>query len=103
VQAIGVAVLATVLVSTISPEVRAAAELAGQTGSDPRGLCDTAANWHEGRMELSVLACYESLAGFDRAYGLTTVFALVALALGATLPGWPGPWHGRTGPPAHAA
>lgn len=96
VQAIGVAILATVLVSTLSTPMRAAAEAAragavetGFTG----GLCGSPANGPQSA--LMAEACVESLAGFAKAYGLTMVFAVLALILGSTLPGWPMAWHGR--------
>ncbi|MHB0874996.1 MAG: hypothetical protein ACYC5O_03005 [Anaerolineae bacterium] len=37
----------------------------------------------------------ESIAGFERAYRITFYAAIVALFLGALLPGWPRPWAGR--------
>jgi EmrB/QacA subfamily drug resistance transporter len=42
------------------------------------------------------LACAQSVRGFERAYLLTLYMATLALLLGAMLPGWPGPWGGRT-------
>jgi DHA2 family multidrug resistance protein len=93
VQAISVALLATVLVSTLSPSVRAAA--ARSEGTAPGGLCGPIRATSEAADRL----CAESLAGFDRAYALTAVFAVTALVLGATLPGWPGRWTGRPAPP----
>jgi hypothetical protein len=41
-------------------------------------------------------ACAQSVRGFERAYTLTLYMATLALILGAMLPGWPGPWAGRT-------
>lgn len=42
-------------------------------------------------------ACLENMKGFQSAYQLTFYFALVALILGALLPGWPFKWSGRGG------
>jgi hypothetical protein len=49
--------------------------------------------WSE--TELRV-ACDESIAGFELAYTLSFVAALVALGLAMALPGWPAAWGGRT-------
>jgi len=123
VQSIGVALLATVLASTISPEVRA---LQNQFKGKPAanihstGLCETApvsqdrsAVGSNGTGQPaqpapqpgaapqvplgSILerACRENIAGFENAYKVTFFAALIALILGSTLPGWPGKWGGR--------
>jgi hypothetical protein len=145
IQAIGVAVLATLLAGPLSPEVRAA-DRARQlaTAGEPPGLCVVSAaaaataaspsargaarpgtgSDASGRLSApsgtpadaanartdspagrsaspampeGPAACAEHLAGFSDAYMLTFVMSLVALLLGLTLPGWPGPWSGRTG------
>jgi hypothetical protein len=117
VQSIGVALLATVLASTLSPDThRLQLEIteAGLGNSDIPGLCVSSAagaasgTTAEDRIPpLAVgpardvspdraAACGESLHGFQRAYRLTFVAALFALLLGALLPGWPGRWAGRT-------
>jgi hypothetical protein len=40
-------------------------------------------------------ACQENIAGFERAYTITFYAAILALALGLMLPGWPFKWAGR--------
>ncbi|HEY1014849.1 MAG TPA: MDR family MFS transporter [Herpetosiphonaceae bacterium] len=114
VQAIGVAVLATVLASTQSPEVK---ELGQQfrnqaTASTARfGLCETPGVDPANNLPAEVLklpaaaqdrirpqiqqACAEYVAGFEKTYQLTFFVALLAVALGAFLPGWPLKWAGR--------
>lgn len=114
VQSIGVAMLATVLASTLSPQI---ATLQQQFQSVPResgapsvALCvtpftamATAASSSAGASEAFqinampslVEACKENVAGFERAYTITFYAALVALALGLMLPGWPLKWAGR--------
>jgi EmrB/QacA subfamily drug resistance transporter len=127
VQSIGVAVLATVLASALSPEVQALQQQFGsapgagngqgvalcepppiaavglgrpaQQSSQPPGLGDPP--------QLGALlkrACQENIAGFERAYKITFYAAFIALLLGLALPGWPGKWDGRQegGPPAAA-
>jgi EmrB/QacA subfamily drug resistance transporter len=122
VQAIGVAVLATVLVSTLSPEVRQAqaqAQEAQHVSNAPQpGLCEPAAvtgagvvpvasGAPAGRLaadpSLRQQACDENVAGFERTYQLTFYAALLALGLGALLPGWPFAWAGRRAADAPAA
>ncbi|MGH2514991.1 MAG: MFS transporter, partial [Ktedonobacterales bacterium] len=127
VQSIGVAVLATVLATTLSPAVKAfeaqarSAPIAVTSSASSFGICDyqsvhvptSAANVPPTGAPaasgippsvLSLLheACSQSLQGFDNAYTLTFYFARAALLLGATLPGWPGKWGGRESPDAHA-
>jgi len=123
VQAIGVAVLATVLVSTLSPEVRQAqaqAQQAQHVSNAPQpGLCEPAST--AGAIVVSApsggpperqavadpslrqQACVENVAGFERTYQLTFYAALLALGLGALLPGWPFAWAGRRAADAPAA
>jgi hypothetical protein len=48
-------------------------------------------------------ACAENVAGFERTYQLTFYAALLALGLGALLPGWPFAWAGRRAADAPAA
>lgn len=124
VQSIGVAALATVLASTISPEIR---NLQNQADAQPRpasghviGLCDLGtggqaainspvfaltADGTLGRpqgedppAQMLQRACSENIAGFERAYTVTFYAALLALVLGMMLPGWPAPWSGRQSP-----
>jgi DHA2 family multidrug resistance protein len=123
VQAIGVAVLATVLASTLSPQVKALqnqfiqASPATASAQAP-GLCEPGtgaaapagapapAQMAQDNPGGSLLqrACQENVAGFERSYRLTFYAALIALVLGALLPGWPAKWHGRQmkGAPAPA-
>jgi DHA2 family multidrug resistance protein len=116
VQAIGVAVLATVLASTLSPATQALQEQAAQVPDAPAGhggLCQTAPLAYAavpgaattdnpqgpipqgGPGALLKRACSESVAGFERAYTVTFAASLLALALGLMLPGWPFKWAGR--------
>ena len=112
VQAIGIAVLATVLASTLSPQVAVLQQqffdVAPQPGVRPIALCNPASNTAAssaaaiGAMQLppnaSQLmdeACQESVAGFEQAYTVTFYAAIAALVLGLMLPGWPLKWAGR--------
>jgi EmrB/QacA subfamily drug resistance transporter len=108
VQSIGVALLATVLASAISPEVQA---LQMQLSEGPRpgnghvaGFCEpvqVASVPGQGATDPQQMGsqferiCRENIAGFERAYTVTFYAALVALVLGLLLPGWPGKWSGR--------
>jgi EmrB/QacA subfamily drug resistance transporter len=121
VQSIGVAVLATILASTLSPQVRA---LQNQFASSPRqgapvqniALCSPAASEDRSVAAVdhaalaSVLslrqpekpdagllrrACQENVDGFEKSYRLTFYASLLALVLGLFLPGWPFKWSGR--------
>jgi hypothetical protein len=40
-------------------------------------------------------ACDSSMRGFENAYRLTFFASVLALIVGAFLPGWPGKWGGR--------
>ena len=114
VQSIGVALLAAVLASTLSPATRqiqleirqtidadaptpgicthpAIAAGAAASRASPGAVRAPAA----GSAQALRMACSEGLAGFTRAYRLTLYASLLALLLGALLPGWPGPWGGR--------
>jgi DHA2 family multidrug resistance protein len=115
-QAVAVAALATVLTSTLSPEVRAMqdrlrsmpgsaveesavvlcdpATYPGQAGSPAGGGAGLAATGPDVAAMLG-RACAEQVAGFERTYLVTFVFSLLALGLGLTLPGWPGTFGGR--------
>ncbi|HEU4327706.1 MAG TPA: DHA2 family efflux MFS transporter permease subunit [Roseiflexaceae bacterium] len=120
VQSVGVAVLATVLSSSVSPATRAFQEQAQARAEDTAqanvstphfGLCETpgvpadqnlptdlraapAAAQTQARQSIQT-ACQENLIGFERAYQLTFYFALAALAISLFLPGWPLRWAGR--------
>ncbi|HEX8996954.1 MAG TPA: DHA2 family efflux MFS transporter permease subunit [Ktedonobacterales bacterium] len=120
VQSIGVAVLATVLVSTLSSQVKTLEstfqQTAGQASGNPiaaqfasKGLCGVkiptipaipgmppAASGAPTQAMVDQ-ACSESVKGYEQAYRLTFYFALLAVALGALLPGWPLKWQGRRG------
>jgi EmrB/QacA subfamily drug resistance transporter len=100
VQSIGVAVLATVLAATLSPQVKNLQRTALDAGQPPQrvGLCETRVATTRAAPAAAPLlrqACAEYVRGFERAYGLTFYAALLALLLGMTLPGWPAKWHGR--------
>jgi len=118
IQSIGVAVLATVLTSTLSAPVVALqqyppAPVAGQTASSsrPLGLCEVPAVTPSGSQSpvllaslvvpalksdsIINLACQENIAGFERAYTVTFYAAVLAVVLGLLLPGWPAKWIGR--------
>jgi EmrB/QacA subfamily drug resistance transporter len=114
VQSIGVAILATVLASALSPQVRdlqrQSQEQAGpQAAAPPRfGLCETpgvpadqnvppgvpAVARPQAQQQIQT-ACHEYLDGFDRTYHVTFYFALLAILVGAFMPGWPFKWAGR--------
>jgi DHA2 family multidrug resistance protein len=130
VQSIGVAVLATVLTTTLSPQIQAfenqaqSAILAASaahfglctatnlptvgapdtgstsTGGPPPGVTGQPSGQGGDPAALLRQACDESLHGFENAYQLTFYFAIVALILGALLPGWPLKWAGRQSPGA---
>ncbi len=108
VQAIGVALLATVLASTLSPQVaelqQQILDIPPQVGVPPFGVCDAPAGEpklaappqlppNAGR--LLGEACVETVGGFEQAYKVTFFASVAALVLGLMLPGWPGKWAGR--------
>ena len=117
IQAVAVAALATVLSSTLSPQVReqqdqARASGISQTAQQARfGACETpgvaaadnvpsalaqqsAAVKQQARSMFDQL-CRESIAGFERTYQITFYASIVAFLLSFFLPGWPGAWAGR--------
>ncbi|HEU5440156.1 MAG TPA: DHA2 family efflux MFS transporter permease subunit [Ktedonobacterales bacterium] len=126
VQSIGVALLATVLASALTAPVKQLQSqvpaVANATGAQPIALCAINSPADLGLpaavpgsgipggpspqqiVQLAQRACAEYLNGFDSAYTLTVYFALLAMLLGALLPGWPGRWAGRRAhqPPAEA-
>ena len=114
VQSIGVAVLATVLASTLTPQITAMQQqfldAPRQVGQAPIAVCaapaansggvSVAAAGAQGAIPPQALqmiaeACKENIAGFEKAYTITFYAAIVALVLGLMLPGWPAPWAGR--------
>jgi EmrB/QacA subfamily drug resistance transporter len=121
IQAISVAMLATILVSFLSSGAQAAAQQMqdAQTTGARFGLCETPGvatqdNLPPGTIAklasmppataeaakaqiLSVMkvTCDQSMRGFEAAYRLTFYAALGALLIVSFLPGWPGKWGGR--------
>ncbi len=109
VQAIGVALLASVVASSVSPAVRHYQSLAqderGIAGQRP-GLCQvTPTSIPEAAAATAQPiprdACEQNIRGFEHAYRITFYLALFAIFIGALLPGWPFGWVGRAGA-AHA-
>jgi EmrB/QacA subfamily drug resistance transporter len=97
-QALGVALLATVLGSAVSRDVQAMQEEQGRESlaGAPAGLCGDAGREHSQVPDVRrQKACEENLQGLRRAYMVTFYAALVALVMGAFLPGWPSKWTGR--------
>ena len=114
VQSVGVALLATILASTLSPQVSALqqqfTEMPKQNGATI-AICDvnpnsggamasSASGGAPAQLPASAIpliaeACKENVAGFEKAYQFTYYAAFVALALGLMLPGWPLKWAGR--------
>jgi DHA2 family multidrug resistance protein len=115
VQSIGVALLATILASTISPPIQDLqnrfSEAPVATNAPHVALCaaPNSAGFSAGGTSsggavsdpppvasaLLKEACVENVAGFERAYTLTFYAAFLALLLGVMLPGWPFKWAGR--------
>ncbi len=122
VQAVAVAVLATILTSTLSANVKAQLDQAQATPistTAPFGICETPGVKAEDNIPLDVikslaglpaasanaaktkilnglnLACGESMQGFEAAYRITFYASIGALLLGLFLPGWPAKWSGR--------
>lgn len=122
VQSLAVAFLATVLTASLSPglssrmeqyqqQAPSSAAVSGNNGQGNSGTGNAAAGNHNAP-ELCTLPnsnlplpsnvasdittfCQEYIHGFERAYQWTFYAALVALLLGAFLPGWPLRWEGR--------
>jgi len=129
VQAVSVATLATILVSPLSPAVKAQSDQmqdALVTANVSFGVCETPGvapenNFPPGTtaslasMSASAaeavkakilsglkLACDQSMQGFEAAYLITFYASIGALILALFIPGWPGKWEGRgstQGPP----
>jgi EmrB/QacA subfamily drug resistance transporter len=130
VQSIGVALLATILASTVSPATqafqqefsqRSAAASASGAKTPAFGLCETPGIDPNNNIPVALQsappaaqaqargaiqqACTEQVAGFEKTYQFTFYVAILAVLLGALLPGWPLKWAGRRaadGPPAAA-
>ncbi len=122
VQAVSVAVLATILVSYLSPAIQAEQQ---QLQNSPTtiatrfGVCETPGIAPQDNLppgsaasiaalpgpaaqtaRVSILAsleqaCRQSMQGFDAAYLVTFYAAVGALVLAFFMPGWPGKWGGR--------
>jgi DHA2 family multidrug resistance protein len=122
VQAVSVAMLATIFSSAIPAEVRAQQERMQETQSTSSarfGFCETPGIKPEDNLPPGVSAtlaslsapqaagakaqilstiestCEASIKGFENAYRLTFLASIGALIIGAFLPGWPGKWSGR--------
>src|SRR5512143_3999911 len=108
VQAIGVALLATVLASTLSSQVavlrQQILDIPPQVGAPPFGVCDAPPGDPKlaappqlppNASQLLGEACVETVSGFEQAYKVTFFASVAALVLGLMLPGWPGKWAGR--------
>lgn len=125
VQSIGVALLATILASAISPQIKAMQQqfldAPHSQGAQPVAICNLPQSGSAGVkmaslngqvsippqvQQLMTEACQENIAGFEQAYSITFYAAILALILGLMLPGWPSKWAGRRSadappPPAH--
>ena len=124
VQAIAVAVLASLLSGALSPQVVQLQNQAQQALSPEQvntrfGLCETpnvaqtenlppgvgeqiqklpAGQQAGAKQQITSevqQACQQYIHGFEQAYQVTFIFAIISLILGALLPGWPGKWAGR--------
>jgi EmrB/QacA subfamily drug resistance transporter len=108
VQAVGVAVLATILASAVAPELSASLQQFQQrapvTQKLPDGsrfeLCNMAApppGMPPQAVGLVHEFCGQYTSGLEHDYRVTFYASLVAILLGAVLPGWPGKWARRSG------
>jgi len=122
VQAVSVAALATLLVGSLSAEVKAQQDKMQEsliTNSTSFGVCETpgvaakdnlppgvketlaslsapAADGAKAKIMAGLsVACNQSMQGFESAYLVTFIASVIALILAAFLPGWPGKWGGR--------
>lgn len=122
VQAVSVAIMATVLVGALSPEIKAQQDAMQEqqvSNTAPFGICETPGVAAQENVPPSALAslaplsapaaaaakakivgelqqvCDQSMRGFESAYKLTFYAAIGALILSLFLPGWPGKWGGR--------
>lgn len=106
IQSVAVAVMATILASSISPTVSAQMESfqrmapAATTGATADlALCElpnaTIPGFPAQAKTTIRQFCQEYVVGLENAYLLTFYAAIVAALLGAMLPGWPRAWAGR--------
>jgi len=122
VQAVSVAALATLLVGSLSADVKAQQDKMQEqmiANSTPFGVCETPGvaaedNLPPGTQDSFVslsaemqsaarakivaglqTACDQSMQGFESAYSVTFYASIGALLLAAFLPGWPAKWGGR--------
>jgi DHA2 family multidrug resistance protein len=119
VQSIGVAILATILASTVSPQVKSLQQQFQDAprvqGAQPVGICTLPRTGSTGLKVVSLdpqgqippqmieEACQENIAGFEQAYTVTFYAAILAFILGLMLPGWPFKWAGRRAADAQPA
>jgi len=113
VQALGVAILATVLASALTPQISALqqqflnAPIAAGTSSiaicsqstdlSGNGISagDPATHLPANVLQQLGLACQQNITGFEKAYRITFYAAILAFLVGLLLPGWPFKWAGR--------
>jgi EmrB/QacA subfamily drug resistance transporter len=107
VQSIGVAILATILASTLSPQISVLQQqfqnAPHQSGTAPLAMCTTQSGASASlspQVPSQVApfldeACRQNILGFEKAYKITFYAAIVSLILGLMLPGWPFQWAGR--------
>jgi EmrB/QacA subfamily drug resistance transporter len=122
VQAVAVATLATILVSFISPALKAQQDKLQESAvaiTTPFGICNTpgvppsenlppgttaqlaalppqqAQKAEQAILKTLAVVCKQSMDGFQAAYRITFYAAVIALILAVFLPGWPGKWGGR--------
>jgi MFS family permease len=130
VQAVSVAALATILVSSLSAEVKTQQDQMQNgllTDPTPFGVCETPGVAPEDNLPPGAaaslaamptedaqaararilagleIACSQSMRGFEAAYRVTFYASIGALLLSAFLPGWPAKWSGRGAAPAPVA
>jgi EmrB/QacA subfamily drug resistance transporter len=112
VQAIGVAVLATILASSVTPQLTTALHTfqaqapAAQTLPDgsrfelcnlPVSTAGAPPGMPPQALGLIHEFCGQYTTGLEHDYRITFYASLVAILLGAILPGWPGKWTRRSG------
>lgn len=111
VQSISVALFATVLASSLSPQISALQQQMlnqpPQQGAQPVAICSATGSSNttqstnpSNQIPPSLApflkqACDENISGFEHAYKITFYASIVAFLLGMMLPGWPFKWAGR--------